>query len=308
MNPAPLTIAGVTFHVVATGFTPPSRVPAEAGFAAARPRHAREVVLEAGRIDVVAGLGACPLPEGRLIVDSGALWTMHAAPGGYLLSFRRAGREVYKTAACDAGTTRAAVTFEASLHARERAGGAAVSPEDPLNYPLDQLLLMNHLAPRGGFILHGGGVALDDGGVAFAGVSGAGKSTLARSFIAAGLEAALLSDERVVLRRGTEGWTVWGTPWPGDAQVARNAGAPLRALVFLVHAARDRLVRLSPAEAARRLFPAISCPWYDRERLLPVLAACDSIVGDVPCYALEFAPGPAAAELVCGLVPGVPSA
>ena len=137
------------------------------------------------------------------------------------------------------------------------------------------------------------------------GVSGAGKSTLSQLFMDAGLDDSLLSDDRVILRRsslehqvtgeGARGQEVerevmgaWGTPWPGDAGVARNASAPLDAVLFLVKASTNELRPLSPRIAARRLMPVVTCPWYDRERFPDVLATCSSVVENTPCFEFLF--------------------
>lgn len=128
---------------------------------------------------------------------------------------------------------------------------------------------------------------------------------MSQLFMDAGLGESLLSDDRVVLRssrsenqatrsapRGQEiereEIGVWGTPWPGDAEVARNASASLDAMLFLVKAESNELRPLSPVAAARRLMPVASCPWYDPERLPGVLDTCSHVVENTPSYELLF--------------------
>jgi hypothetical protein len=215
-------------------------------------------------------------------------WEMLRGDGGaYGLRFGTAagGRPVL--AWCDRETTRVALRV-----------APASAPLDPVRYPLDQLLLMNHLAFRGGLLLHAAGVVLDGVGLVFPGVSGAGKSTLSGLLAAAAPRGALLSDDRIIVRAQDGRFRMYGTPWPGTAGVARNASAPLAAALFLAKGPCHALTRLAPAQAVRRLVQVVSCPWYDRDRLSPVLETCERLVSMVPCFELRFARDPGVAALV----------
>jgi hypothetical protein len=160
--------------------------------------------------------------------------------------------------------------------------------------PLDQVLFMNHLALRGGVICHAAATVVDGQALLFPGFSGAGKSTMCRKFVGAGLVDTLLSDDRVILRVPGSGEghpetiTASGTPWHGDAEIARNESAPLAAMLFLVQAAVDEVLPITPGQAMRRLMPLVSSPWYDPERLPAVLETCGRVVETVPCYELRF--------------------
>lgn len=218
-------------------------------------------------------------------------WEMLPADGGaYGLRFGAAAGGRPLLAWCDRETTRVA------LHV-----APASAPLDPVRYPLDQLLLMNHLAFRGGLLLHAAGVVLGGVGLVFPGVSGAGKSTLSGLLAPAAPQGALLSDDRIIVRARDGRFRMYGTPWPGTAGVARNASAPLAAVLFLAKAPRHALTRLAPAQAVRRLMQVVSCPWYDRDRLAPVLDTCERLVSTAPCYELRFARDPGVAALVADL-------
>lgn len=181
---------------------------------------------------------------------------------------------------------------------RPHADPAAGCHLHPVTYPLDQLLAIHALAPRGGLLVHGAGAVLQGRGVVFPGVSRAGKSTLAKLLIAAGYGENLLSDDRVILRERAGGWQAFGTPWPGEAGIAADRAAPLHAIAFLRQADENRFVPLSAAEALRRLLPVTSVPWHDEALTATVLDTCDAILSRVPCYAFHFRPEPAAAHTV----------
>src|SRR5205823_7896354 len=108
-------------------------------------------------------------------------------------------------------------------------------PPQPLDYPLDELLMISLLARGRGVEVHGCGV-IDTNGVAylFPGHSGAGKSTIARLWRDQG--ATILSDDRLILRlRDGRVW-MYGTPWHGEEQFATAASAALSRIYFLQHA------------------------------------------------------------------------
>jgi hypothetical protein len=264
--------------------------------------------------NVVRGIPAAPLCK-PLFECEGA-WSAYPDGMGYrIVSWSE-----------DAGTPRLvahsnADTTQVTIHVGESWARAFAESEgdiwrrvgNPFRYPLDQLLLMYHLAGRGGVIVHSAGLELAGKALVFPGVSTAGKSTLARVLVEAGLKDSLLSDDRIIVRTmggessacgpddgAARGLLAWGTPWPGDAKIARNACAPLAALLFLVKDERTFLVPLSPGEAMRRLMPVVSCPWYDSERLPGVLDTCARLAEGVPCFDLHFRPDAEVAALLTG--------
>jgi hypothetical protein len=243
------------------------------------------------RVDVVHA----PFPDRRgftLQFESDGGWRLLRRQDECRLEFEDArSREPRCVVLTDRATSRVRIFVPPA----PASAGAAGAIPDPFLYPLDQLLLMHHLAGRGGFIVHAAGLALAGAGLIFPGISGAGKSTLTAQFLAAAPDTGFLSDDRVVVRAGcaasggSGGFTAWGTPWPGTAKIAVNDSQPLRAVLFLVQAPAHAIVRLTPAAAARRLMPMLMCPWYDEEWSAGVLATVDRLVREVPCYELCFA-------------------
>src|SRR5262249_20236905 len=97
----------------------------------------------------------------------------------------------YKTALA----TGDGAVIEVALNPRSFAPGRTV---DPLEYPLDELLVIHYLARERGLEVHACGVRDADGrGYLFAGQSGAGKSTIARLWLGEPA-ATILSDDRVI--------------------------------------------------------------------------------------------------------------
>lgn len=241
-------------------------------------------------------------PTGKLIFDGGHAWRLYADAGEHLLTFRSATSEQlpYKSARFNADFTDGTVTVYRPHFAHQ-----PVATIDPLDYPLDELLMIHLLSQGRGVAVHGCG-CLDAGGHAyvFAGQSGAGKSTLAR--LCAGTPGlTLLSDERLVVRTDRPHPTVYGTPWHGDARFVSAASGPLAAIFFLKHAPAHALLPVGGALAAARLLSCAFLPFHDAAAVEYTVGAVARAAGSAPCYELQFAPEPTVVDLltrVAGIV------
>ena len=161
--------------------------------------------------------------------------------------------------------------------------------QNPVSYPLDQILLMHILALRQGAIVHAAGMVLDGRAFIFPGKSGAGKSTICR-LLAARDEIELLSDDRMIVRKMDGTFRAYGTPWPGEAGIAVNASAPLAGIFFLSHGTSNQIREIAVKDALNRLLPTMSIPWYDRGIVAQMLQLCEDLISTVPMYDLVFTP------------------
>jgi hypothetical protein len=228
---------------------------------------------------------------GEPLFDSGGLWRLVAANGSLRFSFTSPalGPLPYKVASVDRGFTAGVVW----LHQPYFPSGL---PVNPLEYPLDELLLIHLLAAGRGVEVHACGVVDADGqGHLFVGQSGAGKTTMARLWQKAkaggGVGAIMiLSDDRIILR--TQGGTPWmyGTPWHGEAELASPARAPLKTIYVLRHAPSNKLVALRRSTAVAKLVACSFPPFYHSLGLDFTLGFFDQLVEAVPCYELWFTP------------------
>jgi hypothetical protein len=168
-----------------------------------------------------------------------------------------------------------------------RRDGGRVVVENPVRYPLDQLLLMYTLAERRGVIVHACGAEFAGKGALFFGRSGAGKSTLARLLVEAG-GCTVLSDDRMIVRVGGRGAEMYGTPWPGEAGMAINRSVSVAACFVLEKATENRIEDLPSAGVADALWPVASVPWYEPETAASVLETCGDLASAVPLRVLRF--------------------
>jgi len=160
---------------------------------------------------------------------------------------------------------------------------------NPLTSMWVEVLVMYHLAARDGLLLHGTGVAHRDSAWIFAGRSGTGKSTLAR-LVKEHADMTVLSDERLVVKKVGNSWSVFGTPWCSSAGTAEARGAPLRGIHFLRHGGCVRASPLPHSATVDRLLPLTTIPWRDKVALPPVLDICDRFLADVPAADFLFSP------------------
>jgi hypothetical protein len=227
------------------------------------------------------------------LFDSGGPWRLYRHDDGFLFRFFAStfGARPYKTARVAPDFSRGHVTLDRDFFA----GAASI---DPLEYPLDELLVIALLAQGRGLEIHGCGVADRHGrGYLFVGQSGAGKSTMARLWTGES-GAVILSDDRIVIRRhGEEVW-MYGTPWHGEAPLASPSRARLDALFFLRHGQRNEVQEVGGAGASARLVAASFPPFHDRRGLAFTLEFLEWVTGRIPCRELSFVPGKAVLPLV----------
>jgi hypothetical protein len=236
---------------------------------------------------------------GPPVFDSGGTWRLFRAGAGRLLTFASPllGSAPYKTALVNREGT------EVDIRLNHRCFDAG-QPIDPLEYPLDELIVINLLSAGRGLEIHGCGVMEADGtGYLFTGQSGAGKSTLARLWVHEP-GATILSDDRVILRRDDGGYWMYGTPWHGEAPLASPARARLSHVFLLQQHVQHELRDVARPAAVARLFAASFPLFHDATALDFSLRFLDSLAREVRCSELGFAPASSLPGFVRGSVLG----
>lgn len=279
-----LRIGGITIALRGTG------APATWDWA---PATSRFLVSEApADIEAVVRVGAPDSSPGNLLFDSGAVWRLFRDGAGYRIETRAPmfGGDPYRVALFDETFSRGEIFLSPA---------AAERGVNPLEYPLDEILVSNLLARGRGVELHSCGlVDREGGGRLFVGVSGAGKTTTARLWD--GSAAEILSDDRIIVREDEGGLWMYGTPWHGEAELSVAARAPLTAVYLLVQAEANAIRPLSDAAAIARLFLCTFPPFHDPEALAFTTAFLERIVTRVPVRELQFTRDGGAVEVVRG--------
>ena len=234
-------------------------------------------------------------PEGRKIFDSGDIWQLYHSGGEYLFSFTSPllGSIPYKLARINQDFTTGKILLHEPYFDHNQ-------PVNPLEYPLDELLLINFLALGKGVEIHSCGIIDQLGqGRLFVGQSGAGKTTIAGLFEETeGIT--VLSDDRIILRQMGQTLWMYGTPWHGEAGLASPARAPLSQVYFLEKASKNELAPQKRADALGRLFACSFLPFYSHEGLAFTLGFLEEVVKTTPCHVLQFLPDRKVIELLEG--------
>jgi MoaA/NifB/PqqE/SkfB family radical SAM enzyme len=153
-------------------------------------------------------------------------------------------------------------------------------------FPTDQILLARVIADRQGCFLHSSGVIMGGQGLLFVGPSEAGKSTMVKMLQG---KAEILCDERNIIRRGPDGFRVYGSWSYGEVPLVSAASAPLRAIFFLRKSSRNHLQPLENRKEilgrllSRLIKPLVSADWWEK-----MLALIGVLAKEIPCYEMEF--------------------
>jgi hypothetical protein len=222
------------------------------------------------------------LPLATPAFQSGGLWTAYLEAGGTSLYFRTPylGDMPYKKCWFNEQITSGTVSLFSRYFDPQL-------PVYPLEYPLDELLMIHRLCRGEGVEIHACGVVTADGvGRLFAGHSGAGKSTASRLWLQQpGTK--VLSDDRIILRLINGAPRMYGTPWHGDAGLAEQASAPVHQIFLLQQAPSNGIVTLPPARAAAELFARTFVPYHHASGLDHALQFLQKLTAIVPVAILR---------------------
>ncbi len=235
-------------------------------------------------------------PSGKMVFDSGSSWKLYQEGNTYTfqLQSRAIGPAPYKIANIDKDFTTGEVLFHRPYMTSQKA-------VYPLEYPLDELLFINHLALGKGVEVHACGMVNSQGdGLLFLGQSRAGKSTTARLW-GDEPDVTILSDDRIVLRKIDGILWMYGTPWHGEAGFSAPTGVPLKKVYFLEKGQKNELLPKGAAESIGRFIARSFPPFYNPVAVDFILGFFEEVVKNVPCYELRFVPD----KRVIGLINGM---
>ena len=126
--------------------------------------------------------------------------------------------------------------------------------------------------------------------------SGAGKTTISRL---APADANVLTDEISYVRKETDGYHAYGTPFAGElAKPGDNLKAPLACVYLLAQGPENRIDTVSAADAVRGLLTNILFFAEDAELVQAVFRSALAFVERVPVKRLTFLPDARVWELI----------
>ena len=238
--------------------------------------------------------------RGRLLFDSGSAWKLYedlaSEVGGMIFDLESVvlGPDPYKRLHVDRD-------FRKGLLLINRGCFPAGSYCNPLEYPLDELVVIHRLCRERGVEVHAAGLydrSLQNvGGFLFIGHSGAGKSTTTRLWRER-RDVTVLSDDRIILRKHDGQVWMHGTPWHGEAAFAAAEKCKIDKLFILEQAPENKIIPLRGSQAVGELMARSFLPFYDGPALESTMAFLEEIVETIPCYRLQFVPEQTAVEAV----------
>ena len=232
--------------------------------------------------------------RGKKLFDSGAVWSLYDGGGDeFVFDFTTPflGSNPYKRLYIDKDFSYGQMLLVRGCYANEARVHA-------LEYPVDELIVTNWLARGRGVEVHGCGITDDaQNSYLFVGHSGAGKSTTTRLWQKQ-RNARILSDDRIILRKHKDEFSMYGTPWHGEAGFALPGKAPIQQIFILEHGDHNEIAPLTQSAAAAELFARCFLPFHDPQALTATLAYLDDLTRTVPCYKFQFLPDQTAVEKI----------
>jgi len=156
---------------------------------------------------------------------------------------------------------------------------------DPLEYPLDGLILYYLTVIKNDIMIHASGVNYAGKGFLFSGVSGKGKSTMARLWGDWG--AKVIHDDRLIVKKSGDVYRMFNTPVyenddPSDSKLNR---------IFIIeHSNENRVIQLKEASAVSQVMAnCVQHPW-STAIISQLSQSISEMCNIIPIYRLQFKP------------------
>jgi hypothetical protein len=150
----------------------------------------------------------------------------------------------------------------------------------------DQILIARILADRQGFYLHASGIIFNGQGLLFIGHSGAGKSTMLKILRD---EGEILCDDRMIIRKGEQGFHIHGTWSHGELPDVSPASAPLRGIFYLEQADENAIIPIDNfQERLSKVLSYIIKPLQTADWWGKIVETAGMVAAEVPAYHLKF--------------------
>lgn len=146
-------------------------------------------------------------------------------------------------------------------------------------------------------------IQIDGHAILFSGDSGIGKSTQGALWVKY-KGASEINGDRAVLGKKNGSWHVFGFPFSGTSGICHNVTVPLKGIIFLRQDRENKILRLDPMEAGKRLWTQFTINQWNAEFVSMALQMINEIASETPIYELSCTPDKRAvvcAEKILGL-------
>ena len=164
---------------------------------------------------------------------------------------------------------------------------------DPLEYPLDGLILYYLTVLTGDIMIHASGMNYEGKGYLFSGVSGKGKSTMAGLWEDTG--AKVIHDDRIIIRKSGSGYMIYNTPVYNNDDPQES---PLNRIFIIDHGSENRIVPVKGALAVSLVMSNCIQHNWGAEIIAKLLGAVSVMCETIPIARLFFLPDKSVTELI----------
>ena len=156
---------------------------------------------------------------------------------------------------------------------------------DPMEYPLDGLILYYLTVIHGDILIHASGMNYAQRGYLFSGVSGKGKTTMARLWDDSG--ATIIHDDRLIIRKKGSGYAMFNTPVYSN-DIPREAR--LDRIYIIEHGGTNRMIPVRGAESVSLIVANCIQHNWNNENIARLLGAVSVMSESIPVARLYFRP------------------
>ena len=156
---------------------------------------------------------------------------------------------------------------------------------DPLEYPLDGLILYYLTVLHGDIMIHASGVNHSGYGYIFSGVSGMGKTTISKLWDGAG--AKVIHDDRLIIRNIAGSYTMFNTPVYSNDNPSQST---ITRIYLIEHGKENRLVPLKGAGAVSMVLANCIQHNWNPEIVARLMGTISIMCTTVPVVRLFFKP------------------
>jgi hypothetical protein len=164
---------------------------------------------------------------------------------------------------------------------------------DPLEYPLDGLILYYLTVINGDIMIHASGVNHAGHGYIFSGVSGKGKSTIAKIWDDSG--AKVIHDDRLILRNTGGVYKMFNTPIYNNDEPRESI---LNRIFIIEHGTENMIVPLKGANAVTQVMANCIQHNWGPDIIARLLGSISIMCGAIPTSKLFFKPDRSVIDLI----------
>ena len=160
-----------------------------------------------------------------------------------------------------------------------------VKRADPLEYPMDGLILYYLAVMHGDIMIHASGVNYAGRGYLFSGVSGRGKTTIARLWDKAGGK--VIHDDRLIIRKVKGKYMMFNTPiYLNDTP----AGSLLSRIFLIEHGNENNMIPVTGASAVSLMLANCIQHNWNPEIIARLMGSVSIMCSEISVVKLSFRP------------------